>query len=300
LDQLYEKWKIDAVLSICAPFSAHVAGYRFTRKHPEIRFVTYTADPYSANLVQNCSKMTRGYKCRRAKKWEKKIYGSSQCNLVFEGIAADEETYSMFPAHNSHLLYYQFPEFFPRTLSEETIKMKIIYAGGFYPTIRNPEYALKTFCGIKNFAFELNIYCNDASAQLVKNCCVLPENIKLHKQVSLDEIRRIMKNADVLLNIGNAIKGYMPSKIFEYIACGKPIISFYTNGLKEQRFDRYPLAIQISQDDTSLEQASQFVEDFCRQFGKKQMNKEEIDLYFPQNLPEKFQYILDNVFGVSV
>ncbi|HBE13271.1 MAG TPA: hypothetical protein DCY74_03770, partial [Clostridiales bacterium] len=83
-----------------------------------------------------------------------------------------------------------------------------------------------------------------------------------------------------------------PSKIFEYIACGKPIISFYTNGLKEQRFDRYPLAIQISQDDTSLEQASQFVEDFCRQFGKKQMNKEEIDLYFPQNLPEKFQYIL--------
>ena len=38
-----------------------------------------------------------------------------------------------------------------------------------------------------------------------------------------------MSEADFLLNIGNSISSMVPSKIFEYISTGKPIISIYSN-----------------------------------------------------------------------
>ena len=40
-----------------------------------------------------------------------------------------------------------------------------------------------------------------------------------------EQIKMMQDEADILLNIGNTIPGMVPSKIFEYMSTGKPIIS---------------------------------------------------------------------------
>ena len=70
------------------------------------------------------------------------------------------------------------------------------------------------------FVGELYRSFNDDIKNISKNIHFLGKKRK-------EDIIRIYQEADILVNIGNSIDNQMPSKIFEYISTGKPILNFY-------------------------------------------------------------------------
>ena len=59
-----------------------------------------------------------------------------------------------------------------------------------------------------------------------------------------------MLEADVLINIGSSVDTMVPSKIFEYMATGKPIISFFRHDTEPSihYLGHYPLTLLIKED----------------------------------------------------
>lgn len=72
-------------------------------------------------------------------------------------------------------------------------------------------------------------------------------NITFHGYIPLPELHTIYRHADFLLNISSINPNLIPSKIFEYMSFGKPIISaFQTDGDAAKRYlEKYPEACVI-------------------------------------------------------
>ena len=49
LESIHNVRPIDVILTVCSPFSAHIAGAKFKKAHPEVRFNAYTVDPFATS-----------------------------------------------------------------------------------------------------------------------------------------------------------------------------------------------------------------------------------------------------------
>lgn len=81
-------------------------------------------------------------------------------------------------------------------------------------------------------------------------------------QECLEEIEK----SNILINLGNTVTNQMPSKLFEYINLGKPILNFYFT--KEDMclkvFKKYPLAFNFNLNDYTqddIDEMIKFIED---------------------------------------
>ena len=86
-----------------------------------------------------------------------------------------------------------------------------------------------------------------------------PKNLICYGVVDLETARKGIANADVLINIGNRLTNQVPSKVFEYISTGKPIINLCTmeNCPTLSYMNRYPLGLSLIEGKETLKEQSQ-------------------------------------------
>lgn len=144
-------------------------------------------------------------------------------------------------------------------------KIDLLFCGWLYSDIRSPEYFIRiinymdehfriTFMG-RDCELLLNRFEIDTKAEII----ILP-------QQPYDVALQALADADILINIGNSVPVHMPSKTLEYINTGKPIINFYKMLDCPTLYytKRYPLCLNIYEDDTDIDNAAEKVIDFCR------------------------------------
>lgn len=119
-------------------------------------------------------------------------------------------------------------------------------------------------------------------------------HIYIHDYIPLPELHTIYRYADYLLNISDINANMTPSKIFEYMSYGKPIISTYiTEGdAAKQYLDKYPEALIIDQKEdfhSNLYKLDTFL-------SSKHIPVpfETVQNTFPINTPEKFVEIIQS------
>ena len=99
-------------------------------------------------------------------------------------------------------------------------------------------------------------------------------------------------DAEVLVNIGNSVDNQMPSKIFEYISTGKPIINIFKSAdcptLKY--LGRYPLVLNIHEAEIRKDPAGcvSRVQAFCREHRGERVPAEETKRLYAANTFEAF------------
>ena len=99
-------------------------------------------------------------------------------------------------------------------------------------------------------------------------------------------------DAEVLVNIGNSVDNQMPSKIFEYISTGKPIINIFKSAdcptLKY--LGRYPLVLNIHEAEIRKDPAGcvSRVQAFCRGHRGERVPAEETKRLYAANTFEAF------------
>jgi len=110
-----------------------------------------------------------------------------------------------------------------------------VFAGRLYPTIRNPEFLLSLFSRVLEASLagrlELHLFGDtDACASFFRPYDeLLGSRIFLHGPVQREVAVAALRQADVLVNIGNGTRYQLPSKLIEYTAMGKRILNLVTS-----------------------------------------------------------------------
>lgn len=287
LEKLHRQRPVDVVFSVGAPMAAHTAASRFRKKHPQVRWVTYTVDSYAAQ-----NKRSRCYESAMA--YESHILAQSDFVLLSEEVYDNNPAlYDTFQEKCGPLPYLMPPT--PQAAEDvqyfDPDQTNLVYAGRFYKNIRHPEYLLQLAQEMDDGCV-LHLYCRSDCDGLIDDYVERSAGkILRHEPVSVDEIQRIYTQADVLVNVGNNTPEFKPSKTFEYIASGKPILNIYYEGQFDDVLARSPLTLQLGRD-LPVREAAARLRAFLQTTGGKTLPREKIDELYPSNSAKQITRIL--------
>lgn len=281
LEEINKTRKIDVVFAVSAPYAALIAGHNWKVDHPECKLINYIVDPYM--FTSSIEKKIYG---KRFEKLESCLYTDADYNFLFDAV---KDQLDAMPIGKSDVLFTQIIENVVKCESKKDGTVNVAYTGGFYKEFRNPSYMLAAFAGISNDDIRIHVYSNGSCADIVDPYYAKkPKRFIKEPWIDNSVLKTLITRMDFLVNISNGIPGFQPSKLFEYIATGLPIISFFTNGLREDLLDRYPLAIQIDCDTISESDASKIIELFISKNKGKRLTADEIKNIYPEHMPQYF------------
>lgn len=292
LEEIQRKKNLDAIFTICSPLAAHYAGMDMKKKYPEIRHCGYTVDPYSSKNRIRPFWMKYG----QLVEYERNLYRQMECILLSEEIIESRPDL-LRGVKNYAGLPYMLPEPVMDYTKEKLYPkegINCVYAGRFYKELRNPEYMLRMFAQLEQQKVNLHLFyvgCENIVEQYAKKY----SNIIIHKQVSHEMMGAVYGQADVLVGIGNATSEFFPSKTFEYISTGKPIVFINHADMKNEILDSYPAALQVS--DKKIISAEQLKE-FCEKYAKKTVSMNEIERIYYKHSKENICKILSQACGI--
>ena len=172
----------------------------------------------------------------------------------------------------------------------QSMPVKFVYAGSINFPLTDPRYMIKIFEQISQKYIKVDIYGRNNCAEFFSTAINnnVSQVIFIHHALPHSDILQILANADILINLGSNNQRQIPSKIFEYMSLGKPIISFYNYDEEPSLpyLRQYPLALLIREDWDKVEENVDQMEKFIRENVGKYVPFETVKSLFPCNTPE--------------
>ncbi|MBQ7596648.1 MAG: hypothetical protein IJU45_08295 [Clostridia bacterium] len=276
---------IDAVLSVFQTIINHDVAYRLKLKNKGVKWIMYNVDQMTFNST-NTPKRTAKYRAE-----ESRFSKAVDKMINVEGI---EEEY----INNNFDIYKDVPKIevaLPNLKPDEANFDKqndnsatvLRYFGRFYKDIRNPDCLIRMIKDLDPERYVVEFY-GQSCEYLKKNYGDLPACAVLKGTVSSEKCIELTDSADILINIGNTCTNQMPSKVFEYIGSGKPILNVYftEKELAMKYLKKYPCILNVKADENI---SSSQLDEFCR--NSRLIPTEEIkEIYFDalsENVIEK-------------
>lgn len=213
IKKICQGYNIDAVVSVSAPFytAKALAAYKGREKKIIVMF-----DPYGEHYIFG-SKRTRQIERRCLEKADKVFVPS----LIAKNYSSKKVTGFEFPSINEELYCDKLPD--------NKDALQLVYVGSLYSDIRNPDFLFTLLEKISQPKIHLTIvgglYGTLSEEFYKKHDLFIKSHVTFTGAVPKEKAYEYLKNADVLVNIGNLIENQMPSKIFEYISTGKPVLN---------------------------------------------------------------------------
>lgn len=244
---------ISKLITVSWTFSAHSIGYKLAKKHKNIFWLADTIDPFSFNAKVNNTFLYR----KLNQNYEKKIFERADLNSVLtERIR--KKYISLFP-HLKDKIVVNKNVFIPGNYSykkEKDLgenKIKMVFLGTLSTNTRSPENMLKLFrifmLKYPNFNWTIDFYGDftDTIDLFHQYPELINKYINLHGFISRSEIEKVIKNADILLNIGNNNEYQEPSKLVEYMYSAKKILNVCSieKDTSAELLKTYPLSLSI-------------------------------------------------------
>jgi len=261
----------DGILSVYIPIDPLIAGALVKNRCNNVKLMLYFLDCLSGGVVPRY--LTKEWLASRGYKWEKRLFDSADAVFIMQS-HKDHYLTKEYNAFKDKIEVVDIPLMRELKLTSDKIDIdfseevaNIVYAGSMTKRVRDPTYMLETFKLIdKPNQYCLHIYgggdCHDTIAGYIEEGRGM--RVIEHGWVDPDTAIGAMLKSDILVNIGNAVDTLTPSKIFEYMAAGKPIISFYKHDTEPsiQYLRQYPLSLLIKEDWTELHENARLVANF--------------------------------------
>lgn len=287
-----KEFRPDAVIAVCKPIRSYELV--LTSDIPAAKYA-WQMDPWGLHRLDNPENSSRII--------EKEIAAFSRAEHIFTTpvLLSQYSGHDMYRPLLGKMTAVDFPNVKPlHTDAESAIDFdprytNILFSGIVADEFRSPERFLESLSGLFEKGEKVRVYFmgTNNSPSLGSYMEKYPENVFFRNQVSLPQAFATMKQADILLNISNAIDNQVPSKIFDYFATGKPVINIQKTNNCPARvyFDRYPLAITF-EDFSSAEYSP---EDFIKETAGKNLNFEQVKDIFTSATPE---YVADQILHI--
>lgn len=153
-------------------------------------------------------------------------------------------------------------------------KINCLYVGSLAClAVRNPAYFYRIAAACPD-EFAIHIICyqeDEQNRQLRQQLLLDRPNIFWHSRLPLETCLSAMCQSQILINLGNSCLNQTPSKVFDYMGAGKPIVNFYElEGDTSARYlERYPLKLNIrNKPELDPADSSAFAA-FCRESAGK-------------------------------
>ena len=96
-----------------------------------------------------------------------------------------------------------------------------------------------------------------------------------------------MNACDILVNVSNDMDQFFPSKVFDYLSTGKPILNFtYPKRLKNPLFEKHPHYLDVEMFGDATADAAR-VQAFCEANQGRGMTPQEVFARYPEYTPER-------------
>ena len=284
----------DAVVSFSAPFPAHGCASRIARE-TGTPWIAVCFDPYFDCRIFSPERLEE-----RKTREEKTFAPAARVLMTYP---TDRDYLRAGVAFSSKIMGMEMPGIAPRVQAAQENRngaggtVRCCFFGMLYREIRDPRPAIALFTeagdGIKmRFAGVI-----DGAEKEV----YFPEGCACRHigRLAGEALEKEYEAADILVNIGNAVDNQMPSKIFEYISTGKPVINIYKSAdcptLKYM--EKYPAALNIFEGDieANLAETAKRVREFCLESRGKRVPAETIRNLYAENTFDHFAGTLGRV-----
>src|SRR5699024_10828574 len=167
--------------------------------------------------------------------------------------------------------------------------INIVYSDSLNSFSRNTEYACEIFKEISNENYQVDFYSQGDCEQMLNEYQEKTDGlISRNGYIPHEKMLGKINSASFLLNIGNKNSDMIPSKIFEYMSTGKPIIHFYDNENDSSLpyLKQYSLALLVKQNPEILDFNISKVADFIATNTGKSLSFTDVEKNFKENTPE--------------
>lgn len=234
----------DAIVSHSHPFASHLLASDLMRYQIAKKWIAVLWDPFVYNH------MDPSIEIPKRKKAAEKILQKASSIYILDGIMPCNYANGWIPSYNARIKEMHLPTLVDKCNhaylnNNATI---VTYAGNFYSEIREPDKVLEILSCLPK-GYSIHLYGNGCrkiikeKSNLFVNSVLVDNGVVSHEQC--DEA---IRNSNILINIGNRVTNQLPSKVFEYISYGKPIINFYfhEDDIGLHYLKRYPLCYNLN------------------------------------------------------
>lgn len=283
----------DAIISFSMPFALHVIANKLMKMGLADKWFPLFLDAFVHNKCLNKAKIN--YR----KKVAEKILNLSDKIFMVDGILGENKDLNYNPEYHKKVVEIYIP-----MLQKLNIEIKknsgsekiLTYAGLFYHNIRYPDQMLDILSNLPG-KYKINIYGDGCEKTVEEKSKQFKESqLTRFGRIGHEECLKAMAESNILLNLGNTITNQMPSKVFEYISFGKPVLNFYftEEDMCLKVFRKYPLAFNINVNNYTQKDVENLLE-FCDKNADVQLSYEEAT----ENLSDyKVDTIVEKIYKV--
>lgn len=140
------------------------------------------------------------------------------------------------------------------------------FAGSFIPNLRDPRPILEVLSTLEDdFKFIVYTSQKELVSPFQKR---LGEKLEIRERITRDELLKVLRQCDFLLNIDNGKAKGRPSKLIDYALSGRPIISLNSSDVDRQLIEEFMKG----------DYSRQYVIDDIEQFNIKNVAQQFLDL----------------------
>ena len=270
----------DVIIPVCGYYETASATMKYLERH-SAKMVVYQVDPCATNRLFVDDPFNRAAKLEQM--LCEKAAAIITTPVLYRYLC---ETYPESIIAKSHAM--EFPNVDPYPVDTPTKhdeEYRCVFAGSIYPFARDPKYTISVFSLLKNTAIKLH-FIGAAKAELSPPAAIgtTKERFLFHGSLPLEQARKAIQSADVLVNIGNIMTNQVPSKIFEYISACKPIINICANPdcPSIAYLEKYPLALSVVEGVGTPAEHAEKIEQFILKYAGQSVDKQIVTQQFKE------------------
>ncbi len=299
--ELQQRVRFDMMVSEHHGLETLLTGCELMKDFPGLKHVAVLWDPVKGQMAT--VKLPKSFTDRRIENIEK--FASKYTTLQIS-------TLSMKAYHSEHgdmvadhRIYLDIPSILKPDPEIPTDKLSlikenginIVFSGLLSEKYRDALPIIKLLAKTEN-ATKINLlfFSRGEKEQVEAFAKDFPGGVTYLDYIPLAELHTIYRHADYLLNVSHVNANMVPSKIFEYMSYGKPIISTYvTDGDSAEKYvSRYKEGLCVDLKKSEAENVS-----MLNAYLKEHHDPvpfDEVKEQFRDNTPERFLEVIDNMF----
>lgn len=292
---------IGCIVPIYTQIDTLIAASRIKKDHPELFYIPYFLDSLSGGygLRLFTPEQTR----QKGLRWERRLLPCADRIIAMESSREHHERYSTGEPYYDRIAYFDLPllRCDPPAAGAALMdagKCNLVYVGTLPGGIRSPEYLLKVFGRMEGAQYQF-WFVGTSDCAILNEAAARDSRIHVVGRCAHEVALQYEAQADVLVNIGNSNPNMTPSKIFEYMSFGKPILStMAVAGEPSRRYlEKYPLALVLDETEQDISRTAGEVTDFLAHSAGQRTDLTRIRETFYQNTPDALASFLEELDG---
>lgn len=282
----------EVIVPLVFPFESVLAALAYKRAHPGTLVLPYLFDDFVDSGSLHVLKLARKLKYGRHLQMERKMLQEADAVLSMHPLRGHFETHFEKPLRDK-ITFLEHPLLFApkvQSLPPQDVTIRLCYTGSLIGKVREPDYLLEMLHSIRpSGPMRADFYVMGNKAHKVQNLS-RPGQIEIvnHGRVAKPMADAAVQAADVLLNMGEVQGRQVSSKIFEYMATGKPILhlAYVAHDVVSGILAKYPLALCLVQERDRLAENARQTEAFLARCRDRRLSFDEVAAIYPEALPE--------------